>query len=349
MGMMARKYGLSRSACNRLVACGVPFSLFLATAYLCETMPIKRDLDMVELFAGRGSLTEAGKQIGLDCCKFDLVNTKADDILAVAGFLRALRLVLRLRVGGLLWAGTPCSSWVYMNRGTSCRTASEPLGNQSQPSVRRSNIMVARVALLFMVAAARHAAWACEQPMSSLMDKHPRLQQLRSLCAGWSQMGTCVCVWQVLGSSSVNKIDGQVLKEYAPRGCRSALGWGASAISRQSLRSCLAIGWALSLVMQNEQLLQARVSVFAWPRCCLKDLQRRLTKSERENRGLSSHGIAKKYVNSWGAKKVRGGPRLKCTQVYTLQFSRAVAMLKKNYMLSVHLEPDARRTCWQFF
>ena len=100
------------------------------------------------------------------------------------GFLRAVGLVLRLRVGGLVWGGTPCSSWVFMNRGTSKRTASNPLGDCSEPSVRLGNLLTTRFVLLVLLGVARGAMWCCEQPMSSLMPRHPRMQQLWRLGQG---------------------------------------------------------------------------------------------------------------------------------------------------------------------
>ena len=49
--------------------------MFLACAYLFETCLIERDLDLVELFAGRGMLTEAGRNNGLKCAKFEAGDT----------------------------------------------------------------------------------------------------------------------------------------------------------------------------------------------------------------------------------------------------------------------------------
>jgi hypothetical protein len=92
--------------------------------------------------------------------------------------------VMRLKIGGLLWGGVPCSSWVFLNRGTSGRSRDKPLGNDWQASVRSSNLIVTRFVLLCLLAVARGAVWLAEQPMSSLMLHHPRLQEVQRLgCA----------------------------------------------------------------------------------------------------------------------------------------------------------------------
>jgi hypothetical protein len=128
--------------------------------------------------------TRIGHTCHVACVSTSVVEVSCNaknDILSIPGFLRALRLTLRLKIGGVLWTGTPCSSWTFLNRGTSQRSAERPLGNQQEVSVLRANEIVSKVALLCLVAACRHVAWSTEQPLSSLMDKHPRLVQLRRL------------------------------------------------------------------------------------------------------------------------------------------------------------------------
>ena len=60
--------------------------------------------------------------------------------------------VLRLAEGALLHAGPPCSSYVWVNRGTSARTTECPLGNLEEPSVKKSNTIPGYNVGLF---------WAC--------------------------------------------------------------------------------------------------------------------------------------------------------------------------------------------
>jgi hypothetical protein len=166
----------------RLASFGAAPALLLAVSFVLDRYGDHRDLDFVELFSGAGQLAGAMQAQGMTTACFEINNCKADDMLETAGWLRALRLVLRLRHGALLWAGVPCSSFVFMNRGTSRRSTARPLGDTSRPTVDKSNIICSRVVMLLMVAIARGAAWAVEQPMSSLMDLHPRFVQLKELC-----------------------------------------------------------------------------------------------------------------------------------------------------------------------
>lgn len=56
------------------------------------------------------------------------------------GFLRGLQLCLRLLPDGLMHGGPPCSSWVWLNRGTSSRSAGDPSGAVGiEPSVDIAN------------------------------------------------------------------------------------------------------------------------------------------------------------------------------------------------------------------
>lgn len=173
---------MSPTTQGRLMEAGAPPVLIMAVCYLLK-LGVRRDLHMVELFSGAGHLHSAFTRAGLHAAGFDRSSCKDDDILRTGGFLRALRLVLRLRVAGLLFTGTPCSSWIFLSRGSTQRSSTNPLGNQRLQNVLSANVTVARTALLCLVAWARGAQWATEQPGSSLMPMHPRLVQMRDLGA----------------------------------------------------------------------------------------------------------------------------------------------------------------------
>ena len=55
------------------------------------------------------------------------------------GFAMALQNTLRLKEGGLLFAGLPCHSFVFLNLATSQRSSLHPLGNESELYIRLSN------------------------------------------------------------------------------------------------------------------------------------------------------------------------------------------------------------------
>lgn len=62
-----------------------------------------------------------------------------------------------------------------------CHCEANPLGDVTKDSVIRGNLCVARFVLLVLVAYARGCIWAVEQPGSSLMPNHPRMQHLLHL------------------------------------------------------------------------------------------------------------------------------------------------------------------------
>ena len=101
-----------------------------------------------------------------------------EDITNPYGFMRALTLVLRLRPGGLLFCGLPCNSFAYISAGTHQRDADNLWGNQDQPLVHLGNLIAARSTLLLMVALARCAVWALENPARSRVCLFPYLVTL---------------------------------------------------------------------------------------------------------------------------------------------------------------------------
>ena len=55
------------------------------------------------------------------------------------GFFKLVQKVLRVAEGGLLHGGPPCSSFVWMNSGTSCRSKDMPEGRKNVKSVQIAN------------------------------------------------------------------------------------------------------------------------------------------------------------------------------------------------------------------
>ena len=176
--MVLHRHGASETARRRLAHYGAPAVLFAVLIYLSRLGPPQRDLDLVELFSGAGALASAFSEHSMNSEQFDVCHDPLHDIRRVSGFLKAVQLVLRLKVGALLWAGTPCSTWVWISRSSTGRSRGNPLGRTDQHSVSDANVTVSRVALLVLLAVARGACWAIEQPASSLMPEHPRMQML---------------------------------------------------------------------------------------------------------------------------------------------------------------------------
>lgn len=117
------------------------------------------------------------------CCVGALVFANAtEDMCSPQGFTLCVAMVMSLKSNGLLWLATVCSTWVFICLGTSQRTKLNPLGRQELPCVASANLMVSRSVLLMRLCAAKGGTWILEQPMSSLMIYHPRLQDLAREC-----------------------------------------------------------------------------------------------------------------------------------------------------------------------
>lgn len=176
------KTSLGKTTLYRLRDYGAPASWVRLVMYVASVSAPVRDLDLLELFCGQGMLHKSAKLLGLASAGMDReLNPKLHDLLTTRGLLHAILAVLRLRVNSLLFLGIPCSSWVWLNRGTSKRSKSNPLGDTSIPSVATTSQLTSRCALLIMTAVARGSCWLLEQPSSSLLPHHPRMAQLLHL------------------------------------------------------------------------------------------------------------------------------------------------------------------------
>lgn len=67
------------------------------------------------------------------------------------------------------------------SRGSTMRSRTQPMGDTSRPSVRLGNLLTARTVVLLLIAAAKGCWWVCEQPASSLMERHVLFQKLLRL------------------------------------------------------------------------------------------------------------------------------------------------------------------------
>ena len=147
-------------------------------------------LDCVELFSGVGQITSKFTQSGLAALGYDIVNDKSNhDLCSVQGFVFALICVMRLSTDGLAWFATVCSSWIWLARASTSRTTGRPLGFNDTQSTIEGNMQVARSAILMALVHAKHAWWALEQPLKSLMEYHPAMAWLAG-SVPWFEVST---------------------------------------------------------------------------------------------------------------------------------------------------------------
>ena len=89
-------WGINATSVGRLQRSGAPFALLLIVAYVASLHQegIVRTLDMVEVFAGEGALTNAFDTAGMYAKDYDLRhNVITNDITSDLGFLHAVYLV----------------------------------------------------------------------------------------------------------------------------------------------------------------------------------------------------------------------------------------------------------------
>ncbi len=91
-------------------------------------------------------------------------------------FALAIRYVLRLHWGSLVWLAPVCGSWVFVSRSSTGRCKAFPMGRGGSNSVRIGNLMVSRLVLLLHLLKAKGCMWVVEQPASSLLYLHTRFQ-----------------------------------------------------------------------------------------------------------------------------------------------------------------------------
>lgn len=88
--------------------------------------------------------------------------------------------VLRGEANGhfVKWSGLKCSTWVSISRPSTGRSFFAPEGNQERKCVAEGNQMAARCALVCALVFALYGTFVVEQPSSSLLFRHPRMQWL---------------------------------------------------------------------------------------------------------------------------------------------------------------------------
>ncbi len=141
-----------------------------------------RDLDYLDLFVGGGSVSSVLAASGHSSDSFDAAVDPVCDILSERGFRIAMERASRVRRGGLIVAGPPCSLWTFMSSSVHKRTAENPGGDSTHRGVRMSNLLVSNLVVLLRHAHARGVHWVVEQPMTSRMWSFSPMATLISTC-----------------------------------------------------------------------------------------------------------------------------------------------------------------------
>ena len=147
------------------------------------------------------------------------------------GMIASIRTLLKIREGGLVTAGIPCSSYVFIDRFTSQRSREAPLGDETKPHVASANTwlvsiwvhqsctsryvfmrmlslrIACRTAMLFLLAAARHIYFFVEQPASSLLELDPYFAFVfRTLGALFPMYRSFLCLGFMISQFSLQSV-----------------------------------------------------------------------------------------------------------------------------------------------
>ena len=155
----------------------------LIAELLCDPhlQAVNRDLDCFEVFAGVGSVAKAAAEVGHKAATFDKATNKLHDICTNDGFDRAVRFVMQIKEGGLLWAAPVCSSWVWMNSCKCKRSRRDGfIGDLTYAPVQVGNSMANATVFLMDLAHQRGVRVALENPTGSKIFKYKPLVELRA-------------------------------------------------------------------------------------------------------------------------------------------------------------------------
>ena len=191
-------------ACSFLATL-VIFGISVQDVLQDSSSDVARDMDVLDLFCGAAAIHRAALDSGLASTAFDKFRVpgitdsseagRTEDLSSKNGFMRALKLVKRLRTGGLLVMGPPCSSFVMLNA-VKCRRKADNnyQGDLNYPPVQLGNLLATAAAFLMTVACMRAVEVVFENPPCSTIWKFPIVKQvldffvLRSSC-------TPRCAW----------------------------------------------------------------------------------------------------------------------------------------------------------
>ena len=147
----------------------------------------QRTVDVVELWCGVGSIAGAAAAAGYVVHKFDkfrvpgvsdVAGPLSEDLLTSCGFQSAVRCVLSMREGALLWMGPVCSSFVFMNSSRCKRTLQNPMGDVDYRPVAEGNLHASVAAFLYALACLRGILPVVENPAGSSIFRFPTLQSV---------------------------------------------------------------------------------------------------------------------------------------------------------------------------
>lgn len=135
--------------------------------------PSQRDLDAVEMWAGCKAVARAVAAKGEVAETVEIIDdADQQDLTTQGGFHYAVKLVMRVKLGGLLGMAPVCSSWVFANMSNTKRTKENPCGDRSYPQVVSGNLQAKVATFCLLLAHARGLYAFMENPASSMIFRY---------------------------------------------------------------------------------------------------------------------------------------------------------------------------------
>ena len=146
-----------------------PFGACLTkTLFDAKAQGILRDLDVVELWSGVGSIASAAQKAGYKVATVDLIF--GEDLTTREGFEDAVNKVLRLKPGGLLSMGIECRSFVFLNSSNCKRNFyNQYAGDTKYEPVKTGNLFANEGKFFAELGFARDLIVVIENPPSSVL------------------------------------------------------------------------------------------------------------------------------------------------------------------------------------
>eukprot|EP00973_Karenia_brevis_P037996 5239554-Karenia_brevis.AAC.1 len=149
----------------------LPFTVLESVVSLWVSLGENSDLHLLDLFCGEGNMGQAFIESGLSAVRIDILIKSCFDILRDDGYALIIYLTLRLKpLVGILFAGPPCKSWIWMSRGhTGRRSSGNVAGDVTRYDVQAANEICRRVYVLLTICVHRNIKYIIEQPMTTLL------------------------------------------------------------------------------------------------------------------------------------------------------------------------------------
>ena len=137
---------------------------------------------VVEVFAGTAGIASHVHRRGVNAVALDYCINAAYDITTAFGFKLHVMAVCCTEHGFKIWSGIESTSWVWIGRKSTGRSAAHPLGHAWSTKVQQGNAHMRRQVVLSMLIHFLGGKQVIEQPLSSLLNFVSLVKRMLQLC-----------------------------------------------------------------------------------------------------------------------------------------------------------------------